>query len=155
ADLMEAVGLTHGGFYSHFASKDALVADAISDGLEQSREYLLDWGGKGSANRKPLEIIIDNYLSKAHRDHLPSACPLPLLSAEIARGKPKAKAAFATKVKEIMAALNAFAASSRPRDRDVVAIGVLSGIVGAMLLARATDDPQYSDQILTSCREFL
>jgi len=155
ADLMEAVGLTHGGFYSHFVSKDALAADAISEGLEQSREYLLDWGGKASASRKPIEIIINNYLSTAHRDHIPSACPLPLLTADIARGKPKAKAAFAVKVKEIMAVLNAFAASSGTRDRDVVAIGVLSGMVGAMLLARAIDDPQYSDQILKASREFL
>jgi TetR/AcrR family transcriptional repressor of nem operon len=154
ADLMEATGLTHGGFYSHFASKDTLVAEAVTKMLQQSQQYLEQWG-KAPPGKRPLDVIVDNYLSKLHRDNPASGCPLPILGAEVARGSDEARAALTAKVKDIVAVLDEFASGSQPQDRQGVAIGILSGIVGAMVLARAVDDQSYSDQILELCRQFL
>lgn len=154
ADVMEAVGLTHGGFYSHFAAKDALVAESITNMLEQSQQYLEQWGKAPPGNRS-LDVIVDNYLSKPHRDNPASGCPLPILGAEVARGSDEARAALTAKVKDIVAVLDEFAAGSQPKNRQAVAIGILSGIVGAMVLARAVNDQSYSDQILGLCRQFL
>jgi len=149
------VGPTHGGFYGHFASKDALIAEAITHRLEESRKLLVKLGGRAPEGGRPLEVIIDTYLSIPHRDNVATGCPLPMLGADIARGKRRAKAALSAKVKEIVAALEAFAAAGGSDDREAVAIGVLSGMIGGMVLARATDDEQCSDEILRSCREFL
>jgi TetR/AcrR family transcriptional repressor of nem operon len=154
ADLMEAMGLTHGGFYSHFASKDALVAEAITKLLEHSQQYLETWG-KVPAGKQPLDVIVDNYLSKGHRDNPAAGCPLPILGPEIARGSPEVRSALTTKVKDIVELLDRFAASGNEQSRETIAVGVLAAIVGGMVLARATNDEHFSDAILSSCRAFL
>lgn len=155
ADIMKVADLTHGGFYGHFTSKDALAAEAIRESLHVSLSYLRRWGGGARAGQQPLHVIIDNYLSIIHRDNVPTGCPMPLLSADIARSGRNAQSALTAKLKEIIDALEQFAAAARPRDQQTVAIGVLAGIVGGMLLARATDDKARSDQILAATAAFL
>jgi len=154
ADLMEAMGLTHGGFYSHFASKDALVAEAITKLLEQSQQSLETWG-KVREGKHPLDVIVDNYLSKGHRDNPAAGCPLPILGPEISRGSPEVRSALTAKVKDIVEVLDRFAASGKEGSRETVAVGLLAAIVGGMVLARATNDECCSDEILSSCRAFL
>ena len=156
ADVMAAADLTHGGFYSHFKSKDALVADVIRHGLDESLKYIERWGLGTQGGAEPLATIINNYLSSRHRDNVGSGCPLPLLGPEIARGNAAAKRAFDDKVKEIITVLGHFIASNAATAHpDATAITVLATIVGGMLLARATGDPAYSDWILQTCRQVL
>ena len=154
ADLMQAAGLTHGGFYSHFRSKDALVAEAIAVTLAQSGQRLERWGA-ASGRKRPLDAVIDNYLSVGHRNKPGIGCPLPTLGAEIARGSPAARDALTAELKGFIAGIDRIAARSGARNRQAAAMGVLSGIVGAMVLARAVSDGKRSDQILALTRRFL
>jgi TetR/AcrR family transcriptional repressor of nem operon len=155
ADIMQAAKLTHGGFYSHFSSKDELEAEAIREGLNLSLKYLKRWGDGARADQKPLHVIIDNYLSAAHRANVPTGCPLPALSADVSRGGRAAKSALTAKLREIHEALESFAATTRPQDGGMVAIGVLSGLVGGLLLARATDNKARANQIIAATAVFL
>src|SRR6478752_1014410 len=93
ADVMGEAGLTHGGFYAHFASKDALVAEACGVGLAQSRERLIRKIQREPAERQ-LAAYIDIYLSAEHRDHPEAGCVMPTLSGEVARSSSEVRAAF-------------------------------------------------------------
>jgi TetR/AcrR family transcriptional repressor of nem operon len=153
--LMSAAGLTHGGFYCHFASKETLVAEAVKHGLEESRQYLDKWARDARTGESPFEVIIRNYLSKLHRDNPATGCPLPALGPEIARGGAKPRTALTVKLKEIVSTLVGFAKTATPQERQTRAIGLLSTIVGAMVLARATNDADFSDLILRDAKSFL
>ena len=93
ADVMGEAGLTHGGFYAHFASKDALVAEACGTGLAQSRERLIRKIQREPVERR-LAAFIDLYLSAEHRDHPEAGCVMPTLSGEVARSSQEVRAAF-------------------------------------------------------------
>jgi TetR/AcrR family transcriptional repressor of nem operon len=155
ADLMAAAGLTHGAFYSYFASKDSLIADAVKHGLEQRRQSLEKWGRNARDGQCALEVIIRNYLSRLHRDDPATGCPIPALGAEIARGGTKARTALTSKLKEIVGLLAGFAERGSAQEGQVKSIGLLSALVGAMVLARATNDADFSDAILRASRSFL
>src|SRR5262249_60538016 len=144
ADLMEAMGLTHGGFYSHFASKDALVAEATTKLLEHSQQYLETWG-KVPAGKRPLDVIVDNYLSKGHRDNPAAGCPLPILGPEIARSGPEVRSALTAKVKDIVELLDRFAASGSEQSRETIAVGGLAAVVGGMGVGGAPDGGDFAD----------
>jgi TetR/AcrR family transcriptional repressor of nem operon len=154
-ELMTAAGLTHGGFYAHFASKEELAVEVVKHGLDESRQFLERWGGGAADAQAALKVIISNYLSAVHRDNPGSGCPLPILGPEITRGGAGIQGALTAKLKELVDIMGRFAPRGDARKRDAQAIGLLAGIVGAMLLARATNDPGYSDWILTECRRFL
>jgi TetR/AcrR family transcriptional repressor of nem operon len=154
ADVMKAADLTHGGFYGYFSCKDELVAETVRDGLDASLRYLKRWGDGAGKGRHPLHAIIDNYLSALHRDNVATGCPLPALGADVARGDRTARSALAGKLREILDALAEFAAA-QARDGETVAIGVLSGLVGGMVLARATGDAAHSERILAATAAFL
>jgi len=154
-DLMAAADLTHGGFYSHFASKDSLVAEAVRHGFEERFQYLQRWGRDARNGESPLEVVIKNYLSQPHRDNAATGCPIPALGAEIARGSTKARTVLTAKLKEIIGVLDGFAEARTPRERRAKSIGLLSALVGAMVLARATNDPDFSNAILRASKRFL
>src|SRR5260370_30745318 len=86
---MKSAGLTHGGFYKHFHSKDELVAEALERGLEKSFQAI-----EHSAGERAIAELINEYLSPVHRDDFDNACPLPALGTELCRagGKPRQKA---------------------------------------------------------------
>jgi len=153
-ELMKLAGLTHGGFYMHFASKDALVIEAIVHSLEESRQSFDRWGRMAPEDKQPLHAIIDNYLSFGHRENVPMGCPMPTLGADVARSGAATKAAATAKLEEIIRVLGRYVAGGTQREREKIAIGLLAGIVGAMLLARATDRA-LSDQFLAVTAQFL
>jgi AcrR family transcriptional regulator len=137
--LMKALGLTHGGFYAHFPSKDALVEASLAASAEQIAQR---WPEPQDAGE--LRGFIADYLSAAHRDDAGSGCPLSNLSAELGlRGKPSPTS------DELVARLELRVQACRlaPRDaeRGIVA---LAAMVGALTLARAVADPDASQRIL-------
>jgi TetR/AcrR family transcriptional regulator, transcriptional repressor for nem operon len=141
AEIMKAAGLTHGAFYAHFASKEALEAEAVERAFAQSdnRIYAL------TANaRDPKRVFLDSYLSASHRDHPGCGCVMAALGPEIARDS-AARKPFTAQVKQMIEGMAA--------RRN--AIHLLSATVGALILARAVDDPQLSDEILDSARDHL
>lgn len=152
ANLMAEAGLTHGGFYAHFDSKDALVAEVIRHGLEESQRRMRDWGAHPADGDTPLGTIAGNYLSTAHRDAVGRGCPVPLLFAEIARGDAVARSAASVKISEIVALLAGYMTGGDAEETEAAAIAFLSTLVGGMLLARATNDARFSDRILEAGR---
>jgi len=149
--LMKALGLTHGGFYAHFESKDALVQASLEAAAEQTLER---WQAPpaGTPSAEPsARAVIDHYLSAAHRDEPGEGCPLPTLAAELGvRGQPSATA------DAIVARMTALLADCElavpPADRSLVA---LAAMVGALTLARAVSDRAVSDGILAAVRAAL
>jgi TetR/AcrR family transcriptional repressor of nem operon len=150
--LMARAGLTHGGFYAHFRSKDELVAEALEKGLDETTGRLLAIADRGDG----LRSIVDAYLSRDHRDHPAQGCVLASLGSEVARGGKPARQALTSRLRRLAGALRALVGRSRqglsPQEQ---ATGILAAMVGAMVLARATDDEDYADEILLSCRRFL
>ena len=155
ADLMAAAGLTHGGFYAHFDSKDALVAEVIRHVLDEKRALIRRRGSRAKEGESPLEVISRNYLSGKHRDNAGGGCLLPLLSAEIGRGDEASRRALTDRVKKLVALLAQYVSVDDAREREVAAIGFVSALVGAMLIARATNDRRFSNRILRGTRQML
>src|SRR3979490_1126410 len=101
ADLMKEAGLTHGGFYAHFDSREALVIEAFADAMDRST---VRWRklAEQTPPEKRLATIVESYLTPAHRDGLGQGCTIPALSAEIARESPKTRMAFAAKLEQMI-----------------------------------------------------
>lgn len=155
ADLMGEVGLTHGGFYAHFASKDALVAEACAAGLAQARRRFVRTVAKAPPEER-LAAFIDLYLSADHRDHPEAGCVMPALSADVARSAPEVRAAYTQAYRDYrdeLAPLLAGDDTSTLNQSDE-AMALLAGLAGTMLLARAIDDPVLSERLLRVNRDF-
>ena len=162
ADIMGEAGLTHGGFYAHFASKDALVAEACGTGLAQSRERLIRKIQREPVERR-LAAYIDLYLSAEHRDHPEAGCVMPTLSGEVARSSQEVRAAFTQAYNDYRDALASLLADadagdggepSEPSEAADEAMVLLAGLAGTMLLARAVDDPALSERMLRVNRDY-
>src|ERR1700710_2874681 len=100
ADLMKDAGLTHGGFYAHFDSREALVIEAFAYAMDRSTDRWRQLAGQ-AAPGQGLSTIIESYLSPQHRDNPGAGCAVPALSAEIARESPKTRKAFASKLDQM------------------------------------------------------
>src|SRR5260370_14316357 len=101
ADLMKEAGLTHGGFYAHFDSREALVIEAFAYAMDRSTER---WRkiAEQTAPDKRLATIVETYLNPVHRDDPGNGCAVPSLGAEIARESPKTRRAFAAKLEQMI-----------------------------------------------------
>ena len=145
AEIMNAAGMTHGGFYGHFASKSTLAAEACSAALTTASAR---WGALiDESPDKALEAILDGYLSDRHRDSPATGCALAALATEAAREDGAVRSAFTGAVErriELLAKL----ARGTPAARREEAIATLAGMVGAIVLARVVDDASLSDAIL-------
>lgn len=149
AELMKAAGLTHGGFYRHFASKEELIATACARGLE---------GSLHAAHRviehhpnDALSAMASAYLSAAHRDAPGEGCVLAALGAEAAHHGALVRAAMTEGVRPMITLLMQLLPSEMSEDdKRQRAITIYSSMIGALVLARAVDDTALSDKILTS-----
>lgn len=145
--LMKALGLTHGGFYSHFKSKDELVEEALSVAAEDLDAHCSTL----FAQEHPLEAFIDNYLSEWHQNSPHQGCPLPTMSSELGqRGQPSptTDAVLNARLAQVAAALEGDNKTRR-------SLMIMSTLVGALLLSRSVEDPQLGTQILQTVREGL
>jgi TetR/AcrR family transcriptional repressor of nem operon len=148
---MKAAGLTHGAFYAHFPSKDALEAEAVERAFAQSDRRVYALTAKAKDKK---QAFLDNYLSVAHRDHPGSGCAIAALGAEIARNS-AAREPFTQRVKHTIDEMTGRFPWKRKGAARRSAIHLLSGAVGALVLARAVEDPRLSDEILESVRDSL
>lgn len=152
--VMGRAGLTHGGFYAHFASKDALVASACDEGFAEAGLELLDRVA-ASAPGDELRQIIRAYLSRAHRDDPSSGCMLPSLTPEVSRASAEVRAGFTKAVLAYAHKLAAYlpaSAGQTAEERETAALTLLAGMAGTLQLARAVDDRALSDRILLAAR---
>lgn len=152
--LMKKAGLTHGGFYAHFGSKDELVAEAIRQmfgGPYGNFAALTD----GKPPAEALSAYVDFYLSARHRDARDRGCPLPALSGDVARMPAAARARFGEGAERLRKAIAGLLEAMGRDDGETLAASAIAEMVGAIALARATDDPVRSDAILAATRSTL
>lgn len=147
AAVMGKAGLTHGGFYAHFDSKDDLVAAAIGQMFEEARG---NWA-RLTQDKQPaaaLAAYIDFYLSTAHRDAVSAGCPIPILAPELRRLAKPAREQFAAGVARLKERLRSQLELLEVRDAQDEASSMLAELIGALALARAEPDAERSDAIL-------
>jgi TetR/AcrR family transcriptional repressor of nem operon len=152
ADLMKDAGLTHGGFYAHFASREALVTEACGYAMDRSTER---WRklAEQTPPEKRLAMIVDSYLSPAHRDDAGNGCTVPALGAEIARESPKTRRAFAAKIEQMIEMIAAQIPDASPKAAHRQAMAALATMMGTLVLARVAGSGEVSDEILAVGRE--
>ena len=152
ADLMKDAGLTHGGFYAHFDSREALVIEAFAHAMDRSTEH---W--RRLAERTPPEqrmaAIVDSYLTPVHRDDPGHGCAIPALSAEIARESPKTRKAFAAKLEQMIDALAAQIPDLPRKAARKQAVAAIATMMGTLVMARVAGNGEFSEEILNSGRE--
>ncbi|QDL98109.1 TetR/AcrR family transcriptional regulator [Rhodopseudomonas palustris] len=152
ADLMKDAGLTHGGFYAHFASREALVIEAFSYAMDRSTERWRKLAEELPPERR-LAALVDGYLSATHRDDPGRGCAVPALGAEIARESPKTRKAFAAKLDDMIAMIAAQYVDAPPKAARKQAMATLATMMGTLVLARIAGSGELSDEILAAGRE--
>src|SRR4051794_33989610 len=154
ADIMKDAGLTHGGFYAHFDSREAMLAEA-ADRAGAESVATLERISAAVPPEEALQALIRGYLSKEHLEGAESGCPMAALGSEMPRQAPEVRRAATRRIKEM---IDLVARQSpdwgRPgaHERALVTVATL---VGTVLLARAVDDPRLSDALLEATRQQL
>jgi len=154
ARVMEGAGLTHGGFYAHFRSKDELVTAAIATMFEESEAHFLHQVS-GRSPAQGLWHYIRFYLSRAHRDAIPVGCPVAALVSEMTRVSPEARAAFAEGTTRLRKRLAGLLSELGDAEANPNAESLLCEMVGALMLARGEPDQTRSDKILMRAKTAL
>jgi TetR/AcrR family transcriptional repressor of nem operon len=153
ADLMQEVGLTVGGFYKHFDSRDDLVVEALRYALGTRRGQ----AEAAASGGPPLTYakLVDDYLSEGHRDHPGSGCVISALAVEIARGDKRTRALLTEEIRRALRSITDLTPGKDEGPARSTAILTLSALVGAIGLSRAVSDEALSREILKSVGEFL
>jgi TetR/AcrR family transcriptional repressor of nem operon len=154
AGVMRAAGLTHGGFYAHFESKDDLVAAAIGQMFEQARARFHN-EVKDYPPARALGAYIDFYLSPRHRDARSSGCPIPTLAADLPRLDRAARGRFSAGVAALTSSVASRLEELRHAEPEALARSVVAEMVGALSLARAEPDVEKSNAMLADSRELV
>jgi TetR/AcrR family transcriptional repressor of nem operon len=147
ADLMKEAGLTHGGFYAHFDSREALVIEAFAYAMDRSMEHWRKITDEATPEKR-LALIVESYLSTLHRDNPGHGCSIPSLGADIARESPKTRKAFAGKLDEMIEMMTDNIPNLPHKAARKQAIATLATMAGTMLLARIAGSSELSDEVL-------
>ena len=152
ADLMKDAGLTHGGFYAHFDSREALVIEAFAYAMDRSTERWRKLAEQTPPDRR-FASIVDSYLTPAHRDDPGRGCAIPALSAEIARESPKTRKAFAAKLEQMIDMIAEQIPDLPRKTARKQAMASLATMMGTLVLARVAGSGEFSDDILGAGRD--
>lgn len=152
ADLMKEAGLTHGGFYAHFDSREALVIEAFAYAMDRANER---WRkvAEQTPPEKRLASIVESYLTTIHRDDPGHGCAVPTLGAEIARESPKTRKAFAGKLEQMIDMMADQILDVPRKAARKQAMATLATMMGTLVMSRIAGSGELSDEILTSGRE--
>ena len=142
--LTHAAGLTHGSLYSQFGSKDGLMAEALSHGHARNVTR--------AANIKSVADAVAMYLSAQHRDNPGTGCFMAALACEMPRQSQEVRRRFTQIVRNNVARFAAMLPARRKREREDDAMALIATMVGGLVLARAVDDPDFSDRILEAAQ---
>jgi len=152
ADIMREAGLTHGGFYAHFESRDALLAEAVARAGRDSAALVERRAQNRSKDTSALRALIEGYLSEAHLTSAETGCVVSALVSEIPRQAPEVREASAERVQALIDRVR----QSLPPSVKPDAAGVItSTMVGALQLARALSDEKQARALLKSARTAL
>jgi TetR/AcrR family transcriptional regulator, transcriptional repressor for nem operon len=152
ADLMKEAGLTHGGFYAHFDSRDALVIEAFAYAMDRSLEHWRKLVGE-TAPEKRLALLIETYLTQGHRDDPGHGCAITSLGAEIAREGPKTRRAFAAKMEQLIDLIADQIQDVPRRVARKQATSLLATMMGTLVLSRIAGSGEFSDEVLQAGKD--
>jgi len=152
ADLMNDAGLTHGGFYAHFDSREALVIEAFAYAMDRSTERWRKLSEQTPPDKR-FAAIVNAYLSAVHRDDPGHGCAVPSLGSEIARESPKTRKAFAAKLEQMIGMLAEQIPGLPPKAARKQAMAALGTMMGTLVMARIAGNGELSDEILAAGRE--
>lgn len=144
-DLMKGAGLTQGGFYKQFESKDDLAALASRRAMESATRR---WSSVAASSNDPLQAVVDLYLSAGHRGETGDGCPLVALGSDAARQSPEVRTPFQDGIKAHLQVLEELIPNDSAPDAAEKAMVVLSLMVGAVTLSRIMTDEAMSDRVL-------
>ena len=147
AEVMQAAGLTHGGFYGHFSSKDDLIAQTV--------EHMFGPSDTETSETADISAFIDAYLSPRHRQGVASGCATAALVSDIRRQGPEARDALSAGVRSQIDRITAAISDTPSPEARRDATGTWATMVGAMIMARAVEDETLSDQILQDARAWI
>ena len=152
ADLMKDAGLTHGGFYAHFDSREALVIEAFTHAMDRATER---WRKlvEQAPPEKRLAMIVNTYLTPLHRDDPGHGCSIPALGAEIARESPKTRRAFAGRLEQMIDTLAAQLPGVPRKAARKQAMAAIATMMGTLVLARVAGSGDFSDELLGAGRD--
>ena len=151
ADIMKGAGLTHGGFYGHFASKDDLAAE-ITARIVGRDGWMRRLAGKANPS---FREVVRGYLTPRHRDDPGHGCLFAALGADVVRRPAAVRRSFTDGLRDRIEALAQLVPGRSPTARRRQALATMAGMVGALMLSRAVDDPKLSEDILNAAADVL
>lgn len=152
ADLMKEAGLTHGGFYAHFDSREALVIEAFNYAMDRATERWRKMAETTPPEQR-LSSIVDSYLTPVHRDDPGHGCAVPTLGAEIARESAKTRKAFSAKLEQMIDMMADQVQDVPRKAARKQAMATLATMMGTLVLSRIAGTGEFSDEILAAGRE--
>src|SRR3954463_13218053 len=152
ADLMKDAGLTHGGFYAHFDSREALVIEAFGYAMDRAVEHWRKIAAETPVEKR-LSTIVDAYVSTVHRDDPGRGCAVPTLGAEIARESAKTRKAFSSKLEQLIEVMAEQIPDVPRKTARKQAMGMMATMMGALVMSRVAGSGELSDEILAAGRE--
>jgi TetR/AcrR family transcriptional regulator, transcriptional repressor for nem operon len=153
ADLMHEAGLTHGGFYKHFESKDGLAAEACAHGLAESARRMRRRAEKNPAD--PLAAVIEGFLSAEHVEDAGRGCTVAALGSDMFRCAEPTREAFTKGVAELIAIMAEVQPEESLAARREAAMTNFAAMLGAVVLARGVSDPKLRRELIGSMRRRL
>ena len=152
--VMRDAGLTHGGFYKHFGSKDELVMESLREAFGAMANSLAQ-AAEQSPPGTAWKTIVKAYLSPEHCDHAERGCPLAALAPELARTDKKMKAQILGELTRYKSRMLPFMPGRRAADKERAFVVIISTMVGAVAIARILPDQAIRARVLASTRDFL
>jgi len=154
ADIMKDAGLTHGGFYAHFASREAMLAEA-ADRAGSESVAVMERVAAAAPPQQALRELLKAYLSKAHVEGVETGCATAALGSEMPRQAPEVRRAATRRIKEMIDLVARHLPDWGKRGAHERALVTLSTAVGALVLARAVDDSRLSDALREAALKHL
>ena len=154
AAVMRDTGLTHGGFYKHFGSKDELLMESLREAFQEIGDTLVD-AAERSEPEAPWKGIVKAYLSLEYCEHADRGCPLTALSPELARSGRRMRSQIFVEVVKYKDRMLPFMPGQRTSDRERAFFVIFSTMVGAVEIARMLPDRAAQEKVLASARNFL
>jgi TetR/AcrR family transcriptional repressor of nem operon len=152
--VMRDTGLTHGGFYKHFRSKDDLLLESLQEGFREIGETLAA-AAKQSQPDIAWRAIVNTYLSPEYCEHVERGCPLPALAPELARTNKRMRPQIVAELVKYKDRMLPFMPGHRTADKERAFFAIFSTMIGAIEIARILAEPGMREKVLASAREFL
>ena len=154
AAVMRDTGLTHGGFYKHFGSKDDLVIESLHEAFREIADTLAV-AAEQSLPETAWKAIVKTYLSPEYCEHVERGCPLPALGPELARVDKSMRSQILSELVNYKNRMLPFMPGRRTAEKERAFFSIFSTMIGAIEIARMLPDPAMQEKVLTSTRDFL